>query len=55
MTNFVGRPGLGSAQAGDSGAAVLYSATSMILAAGQFYFWYFGNPTLLAPVEDRSA
>src|SRR5580704_14491036 len=32
-----------------------YSAAPMILAARQVYFWYFGNPTLLAPVEDRSA
>jgi hypothetical protein len=28
---------------------------SMILAASQFYFWYFGYPTPLAPAEDRSA
>jgi hypothetical protein len=34
---------------------LLYSAGPMILAARQFYFWYFGNPTHLAPVEDRSA
>jgi len=27
----------------------------MILAASQFYFWYFGYPTPLAPAEDRSA
>jgi len=27
----------------------------MILAARQFDFWYFGSPTPLAPVEDRSA
>jgi hypothetical protein len=27
----------------------------MILAAGQYYFWYFGYPTPLAPAEDRSA
>jgi len=27
----------------------------MILAASQFYFWYFATPTLLAPDEDRSA
>jgi len=28
---------------------------AMILAASQFYFWYFGYPTPLAPAEDRSA
>jgi len=27
----------------------------MILSRDQFYFWYFGNPSPLAPVEDRSA
>jgi len=27
----------------------------MILSRAQFYFWYFAHPTLLAPVEDRSA
>jgi hypothetical protein len=27
----------------------------MILAASQFFFWYFGHPTPLAPAEDRSA
>jgi hypothetical protein len=27
----------------------------MILAAGQYSFWYFGYPTPLAPAEDRSA
>jgi hypothetical protein len=27
----------------------------MILAASQFYFWYFGYPTPLAPAEDRLA
>jgi hypothetical protein len=42
-------------QARDSRAALLYSAGPMILAASQFYFWCFGSPTPLAPVEDRSA
>jgi hypothetical protein len=32
-----------------------YSARPMILAASQFYFWYFGYPTPLAPAEDRLA
>lgn len=30
-------------------------STGMILAAGQYSFWYFGYPTPLAPAEDRSA
>jgi hypothetical protein len=30
-----------------------YIARPMILAASQFYFWYFGYPTPLAPAEDR--
>jgi len=29
--------------------------TGMIRAAGQYWFWYFGYPTPLAPAVDRSA
>jgi len=40
---------------GDNRAAFAYMPLTMILAASQFYFWYFGYPTPLAPAEDRSA
>jgi hypothetical protein len=36
---------------GELGSKVI----SMILAASQQLFWYFGYPTPLAPVGDRSA
>jgi hypothetical protein len=45
----------GRAPRRDNRRAALYSLQPMILAASQFYFWYFGQPTPLAPAEDRSA